>query len=158
MFASGVHQRAPIDVNEIARETIALTRRELEEGYIAVEFDLREQMPTVPAHRGQIRQVLLNLVSNAIEAMRHAGAQPHVLRIRSEAGEQNGVALSVEDNGVGISPENAEKIFDVFFTTKSDGMGIGLAVCRSIVEAHGGTLDLARTGPHGSVFRIALPG
>ena len=119
---------------------------------------MREQIPTVPCHRGQIRQVLLNLVSNAIDAMRHASDRPHVLRISSEAGEQNGVALTVEDNGIGVAPENMERIFDVFFTTKSDGMGIGLAVCRSILEAHGGALNIARTGPHGSVFRIALPG
>lgn len=123
-----------------------------------VELDLSEPIPTVPAHRGQIRQVLLNLVSNAIEAMRHASGRPRVLRIRSEPGEHNGVALSVEDNGIGVAPENTGQIFDVFFTTRSDGMGIGLAVCRSIVEAHGGALNIARTGSDGSVFRIALPG
>jgi signal transduction histidine kinase len=158
IFRGGERQRTLVDVNELIRETIALSRGELEVGNIVLALNLSEPIPTVPGHRGQIRQVLLNMVGNAIEAMRHASDRPHVLRISSEAGEQNGVALSVEDNGIGVVPENMERIFDVFFTTKSDGMGIGLAVCRSIVEAHGGALYIARTGPHGSVFRIALPG
>jgi signal transduction histidine kinase len=158
VFTSGERQRTLVDANEIIRETIALARGELEDGNIVLELSLSEPIPTVRCHRGQIRQVLLNLVSNAIEAMRHAGDRPRVLRIRSEANEQNGVALCVEDNGIGVAPENSERIFDAFFTTKPDGMGIGLAVCRSIVEAHGGALQIARTGSHGSVFRIALPG
>ncbi|WP_254017586.1 MASE4 domain-containing protein [Mesorhizobium escarrei] len=158
MFAGRERQRTLVDANDIIRETIALTRGELEDGNVVVELDLSEPIPTVPGHRGQIRQVLLNLVSNAIEAMRHVSGRRRVLRIRSEPDEHNGVALSVEDNGIGVAPENTGQIFDVFFTTRSDGMGIGLAVCRSIVEAHGGALYIARTGSHGSVFRVALPG
>ncbi|GLS29422.1 hypothetical protein GCM10007937_11300 [Mesorhizobium albiziae] len=158
MFAGGERQRTLIDANEIIKETIALARGELEDGNVLVELDLNEPIPTVPVHRGQIREVLLNLVSNAIEAMRHTNGRPRVLRIRSEPDEHNGVALSVEDNGIGVAPENTGRIFDVFFTTRSDGMGIGLAVCRLIVEAHGGALYIARTDSHGSVFRIALPG
>jgi signal transduction histidine kinase len=158
MFAGSERQRTLVNANEIIRETIALVRGELEEGNVVLELALTEPIPTVPGHRGQIRQVLLNLVSNAIEATRHASGRPRVLRIRSEPGEHNGIALSVEDNGNGIAPENTRRIFDVFFTTRSDGMGIGLAVCRSIVEAHGGAVSIAQTGTGGSVFRIALPG
>jgi len=158
MFASVERGRTLVDANEIIRETIALAWGELEIGNIVVELDLSEPIPAVPANRGQIRQVLLNLVSNAIEAMGQTRDRPHILRIKSEAGEQNGIALFVEDNGVGVTPENAGRIFDAFFTTRPDGMGIGLAVCRSILEAHGGGLYIARTGPRGSVFQIALPG
>jgi signal transduction histidine kinase len=158
MFTSDERHGTLVDANEIIRETITLARGELDDGNVVVALNLSEPIPTVPGHRGQIRQVLLNLVTNAIEAMQQASDRPRVLRIKSEAGEQNGVALSVEDDGIGVAPEDTERIFDMFFTTKSNGMGIGLAVCRSIVEAHGGGLDIARTGPHGSVFRIALPG
>lgn len=155
---TGEQRRVLVDANEIIRETIALARGELENGNVAIELDLSERIPTVAGHQGQIRQVLLNLVGNAIEAMRQASARPRVLRIRSEPDEQNGVTLFVEDSGIGVSPENIERIFDVFFTTRSDGMGVGLAVCRSILEAHGGALCLTRTSSEGSVFRITLPG
>ena len=157
IFSGSERPKTPINTNQIIRETVALTREETESRKIAIELDLNETIPTVLGHQGQLRQVLLNLVGNAIEAMRHTNGRSRLLRIKSEPDERGGIAVFVEDNGTGIAPENTERIFDVFFTTRSDGMGVGLAVCRSIVEAHGGTLSVARTGNEGSVFRITLP-
>jgi len=96
-------------------------------------------------------------VTNAADAMRGITDRARVLKVKSEAVQSGGVAVSVEDTGTGIRPEQMDRIFDAFYTTKASGMGIGLAICRSMVEAHGGTLSVAPCAPHGSMFRIALP-
>ena len=94
----------------------------------------------------------MNIITNAADAMRVIADRPRVLRIKSRISEPNGVAVSVEDSGTGIGPENIDRIFDTFFTTKNYGMGMGLAICRSIVESHGGQLSVSPGIPHGSVF------
>jgi len=100
----------------------------------------------------------LNIVTNAAESMRNIDDRARILLIRSKPFDSAGVALLVQDSGTGIDPEHAERIFDTFFTTKTNGMGMGLAICRSIVEAHGGTLSVSPGVPYGSVFHIVLPG
>jgi signal transduction histidine kinase len=100
----------------------------------------------------------LNIITNAADSMRTIDDRPRVLQVRSMASEQKGVAVSVQDSGAGIDPKNIDRIFDAFFTTKTNGMGMGLAICRSIVEAHGGDLSVSQGVPHGSVFHIVLPG
>ena len=95
---------------------------------------------------------------DAADAMRVVNDRARVLTVKSESSKPNGIAISVADSGVGIDPKNMERIFDTFFTTKSDGMGIGLAICRSIVDRHGGTLSVSPSARHGSVFRVVLPG
>ena len=101
---------------------------------------------------------MLNILTNASESMRSIEDRARTLRVRSKPFNSAGVALSVQDSGTGIDPEHAERIFDAFFTTKNNGMGMGLAICRSIVEAHGGTLSVSPGVPYGSVFHIVLPG
>jgi signal transduction histidine kinase len=99
----------------------------------------------------------LNVVTNAADAMRNVTDRARVLRVQSNLSQSNSVEVAIEDSGAGIEPEKIDRIFDAFFTTKTNGMGMGLAICRSIVEAHGGTLSASAGVPYGSVFRIALP-
>ena len=144
------------DVNILVRDTVAILRGELEAAEILVRLDLAEALPLISAHRGQLQLVVLNLLTNAADAMRSVADRPRALKVTSEALGQHGVALCVEDSGTGIAPDARARLFDAFFTTKSHGMGMGLAICRSIVEAHGGTLSAAPVRPHGAVFRVEL--
>jgi PAS domain S-box-containing protein len=146
-----------LDVNNLVQETIALVSGDLAAAKIAVHLDLASKLSLVSAHRGQLQQVILNLVTNAADAMRTIDGRSRVLKVKSEAVETDRIAVSVEDSGVGIDPDNMERIFDAFFTTKSNGMGMGLAICQSVIENHGGTLSASLAVPHGSVFRLVLP-
>jgi PAS domain S-box-containing protein len=157
MFSSRDHEGTVFDVNELLRETIALARGELEAAGIAVELGLASELPLICAHRVQLQQVVLNVITNAADAMRTITDRARVLRMESKSFESTGVEVTVEDSGTGIEPENADHIFDAFFTTKANGMGMGLAICRSIVEAHNGTLSVSSNIPYGSVFRLVLP-
>jgi PAS domain S-box-containing protein len=145
-----------LDVNELIRETIALVRGDLEAVSVSIELELASQVPLIPGHRGQLQQVILNLVTNAAEAMRTVTER--ALRIRSKPFNSNGLEVTVEDSGTGIQQKDIGRIFDAFFTTKANGMGMGLAICRLVVEAHGGTLSVSPVAPHGAAFRITLPG
>jgi two-component system, LuxR family, sensor kinase FixL len=107
--------------------------------------------------RVQLQQVLINLIVNAIEAMSGAGELPHELTIVSGIGNPNDVFVEVQDTGPGLGPEQLERLFQSFYTTKPDGIGMGLAISRSIAEAHGGQLSAAPYRPHGAVFRFTLP-
>ena len=109
------------------------------------------------ADRVQLQQVILNLITNAIEAMRAAPHQPRSLRIETKHGEADSLLISVEDSGTGIDAKDRERIFEPFFTTKPRGMGLGLSICRSIVEAHGGRLWVAPGQLRGAVFQFTLP-
>jgi signal transduction histidine kinase len=158
LFRTTEQPGTALDTNQLIEETIALLRGELEAQKIDVRLDLAGQLPMISAHRGQLQQVIVNVVTNAADAMRSVTDRARVLKVKSEALAPGGVALSVEDTGTGIKPEHMDRIFDAFYTTKARGMGMGLAICRSIVEAHGGTLSVAPGAPHGSLFRVALPG
>jgi PAS domain S-box-containing protein len=158
MFAKGDHTGIPLDANELIRETIAMASGELEAERIVVDLELADKLPLIPGHRGQLQQVVLNIVTNAADSMRNIDNRVRTLRVRSRPFNSNGVAVSVQDSGAGIDPQNMERIFDAFFTTKANGMGMGLAICRSIVEAHGGTLSVSAGVPHGSIFHVVLPG
>jgi signal transduction histidine kinase len=158
IFSRGEQAETLLDPNELIREAIALVRSDLEKASISIRLGLAPQLPSVHGHHGQLLQVILNLVNNAADAMRVVNDRARVLTVKSESSKPNGIAISVADSGVGIDPKNMERIFDAFFTTKSDGMGIGLAICRSIVDRHGGTLSVSPSARHGSVFRVVLPG
>jgi PAS domain S-box-containing protein len=158
MFAKGDHAGTPLDTNELIRETIAIANNELEAARVVVELELGERIPMISAHKGQLQQVVLNIITNAADAMRTIDDRARVLRVRSRSFDSNGVAVSVQDSGTGIDPENIDRVFEAFFTTKTNGMGMGLAICRSIVEAHGGNMSVSPGVPHGSVFHIFLPG
>jgi signal transduction histidine kinase len=132
-------------------------RVELEKKKIIVQNGLTGPIPAVMVHGGQLQQVILNLIRNAGEAMDAVSNRERVLRVRSAIHNTNEVLVSIEDSGPGIDPENINRIFEPFYTTKSDGMGMGLAICRSIIEAHQGRLWVSAGIQHGSVFRFTLP-
>jgi PAS domain S-box-containing protein len=150
-------EKAPLDVNGVVSEVIALVQRELIGQRVSLRMELATALPMILGDRVQLQQVIINLVMNGIEAMQSVMDRPRELLIRSLQDETHGVVVSVTDCGVGISRENADRLFSAFFTTKSGGMGMGLSVCRSIVEAHGGRLSAsANVGP-GATFQFVLP-
>jgi PAS domain S-box-containing protein len=154
MYRKGEPQRAPVDVNEVARETLALLHAEAQRHSVSVRADLASGLPVVAADRVQLQQVFMNLVLNAIEALQPAGGE---LTVRSERRDDQSLVFSVSDTGAGLSPDSAHAIFEAFFTTKPQGTGMGLSICRSIVESHGGRLWADSTPGSGATFRFSLP-
>jgi len=123
---------------------------------VRVQTRLADDLPFVPADRVQLQQVIMNLVVNAVEAMNGVGDRPRELTIVSGEGADD-VFVEVKDTGPGIDPADLDRLFQSFYTTKPDGIGMGLAISRSIVEAHGGRLAAAKNKPQGAVFRLTLP-
>src|ERR1700719_2787292 len=150
-------EKVPLDVNDVVRETIPLVQRELISHQVLLRMELAPALPMILGDRVQLQQVIINLVMNGIEAMQSVADRPRELVIRSRQDETHRVLVSVADCGVGISPEDADRLFDAFFTTKSTGMGMGLSICRSIMEAHGGRLWATVNIPHGATFQFTLP-
>ena len=150
-------RKAPLDVNDVVNEVIVLVQRELLRQRVSLRTELAPALPVVLADRVQLQQVIINLVMNGIEAMQPVTGRPRQLVIRSEHDEARQVLVTVEDCGVGISAENAERLFNAFFTTRSGGMGMGLAICRSIIEAHGGRISAANNAGPGATFQFTLP-
>lgn len=157
MFRKGGEGRIPADVNELIREVIELVQGELQKHAISMETDLDGRLPPVVIDRIQLQQVILNLVMNAIDAMEPITDGARVLRVSSEFHAADAVLVSVADSGTGIDGKDMERIFDSFFTTKPQGTGMGLAICRSVVEAHKGRLWVSTGIPNGSVFHFTLP-
>jgi signal transduction histidine kinase len=155
MFKNDVGTRTALDVNDLVREALALERSDLQKHRIQVEAETDRQLPEVRGDRVQLQQVLLNLITNAIEAMA-AMEGPRVLRVNSEPYESDGVVVSVADTGAGIDAQDTERIFNPLFTTKSDGMGMGLSICRAIIEAHEGRLWVIPNPPRGTIFQFSL--
>ena len=134
-----------VNVNELILEVIALTRSEMDRNRIALVTKLANDLPPALGDRVQLQQVVLNLIMNAIEAM--SGSEARDLLIESKRDESQKVLISVCDSGPGLDPRNTDRIFDAFYTTKPGGMGIGLSICRSILEAHGGRLTASLNSP-----------
>jgi C4-dicarboxylate-specific signal transduction histidine kinase len=149
---------AQIDIDDVVREVQALTRSELQRHGVTLHTDLSADHRPVFGDRVQLQQVLLNLIMNGLEAMRAVAERPKTLTITSEPVEPSGVLVAVEDTGTGLDPAAADRIFDPFFTTKSDGLGMGLSICRSIIDAHGGRLWVSPGVLCGTVFRFTVPG
>ncbi len=150
-------EKVPLDVNDIVTEAIALVQRELTSHRVSLRIEFAPALPMIPGDRVQLQQVIINLVMNGIEAMQSVTDRPRELVIRSQPDETRRVLVTVTDSGVGIFAENADRLFSAFFTTKSSGMGMGLSICRSIVEAHGGRLWVTANAPHGATFQFTLP-
>jgi PAS domain S-box-containing protein len=150
-------EKLPLDINDVAREVITLVQRELISHQVVLRMELAPTLLMILGDRVQLQQVIINLVMNGIEAMQLVTDQSRELVIRSGQDETREVIVSVTDCGVGITAENAERLFNAFFTTKSGGMGMGLSICRSIIEAHGGRISAAENLPHGATFQFTLP-
>jgi signal transduction histidine kinase len=150
-------RRDRLDINEAIREVIALAQNQMQSSSVNLRTSLSNGLPLVPGDRIQLQQVILNLIVNAIEAMTEEDDRPRDLAMSSGRGESNEVFVEVRDSGPGVDPANFDRLFTSFFTTKSEGMGMGLSISRSIIEAHGGRLWATPNEPHGVVFRFTLP-
>jgi signal transduction histidine kinase len=158
MFGKERHGMVLLDPNDVVQDASRLIDTDLRMQEISSAVFLRSNLPKVRADRGQLRQVMLNLILNAAEAMHDITNRPRLLRIDTDVTHDNSdVVITVEDNGTGVDGKNIDRIFEPFFTTKSTGTGVGLAVCRSIVEAHGGQLTASPNIPFGTIFRVVLP-
>jgi NO-binding membrane sensor protein with MHYT domain len=156
LFRKGTPQRELLDVNEIVREMIVLLRSEAARNSISVRTELAANLPSVMADRVQLQQVMMNLISNSIDAMKDVDGTRE-LAIKSRRAENGQLMVSVSDTGVGLPPQQANQIFDAFFTTKVHGTGMGLSISRSIVAAHDGRLWAADNSPCGASFHLILP-
>jgi PAS domain S-box-containing protein len=146
-----------MDLNEAAREVAALSLIEIQRSGVILRYELADNLPPVVGDRIQLQQVILNLLRNATDAMRTIDDRPRELLIRTDRDEGNQIRLSVKDSGLGLTPQAADRIFEAFYTTKADGMGIGLSVSRSIIEAHQGRLWATPNDGPGSTFSFAIP-
>jgi signal transduction histidine kinase len=158
MFKRETNQRSRIDANNIVQEALKLVDADLRSRQVTVSTELREGLPHLFADRAQLQQVFLNLFTNAIEAMRTVTDGVRLLRIKSDfIQERSGILITVEDSGLGIDSKDKKRILEPFFSTKPTGTGIGLAICQSIIEAHGGHIRVSDNHPRGAIFHVALP-
>jgi len=156
LFKKGPPQRESLDVNEVVQEMIALLRSEASRYSISIRGELANDLPNIMADRIQLQQVLMNLMLNGIEAMKDMGTGGE-LTIKSQQDDNRQLLISVSDTGVGLEPEQAEQIFNAFFTTKPQGTGMGLPISRSIIESHGGRLWGSPNPGGGATFQFTLP-
>jgi two-component system, LuxR family, sensor kinase FixL len=150
-------QKVELNMSDILSEVLALTDHELRARQVSVNSELAATLPPVLGDRVQLQQLMLNLIMNGIEAMATVAGRPRKLTIEMRAEDTDHVLAVVRDSGLGLDPEKADQIFTAFYTTRSDGLGMGLAICRSIVEAHNGRIWASPGTPHGSVFQFTLP-
>jgi PAS domain S-box-containing protein len=146
-----------LEINEAVLEVIALIRNEMANSGISVRTQLAETLPAIQGDRVQLQQVILNLLVNAIEAMSGMSKGPRELVISTAKSDSEGLLVAVRDSGPGLAPESVDRLFESFYTTKPSGLGMGLSICRSIIEAHNGRLWAAANTPHGAVFQFTLP-
>jgi signal transduction histidine kinase len=147
----------PVDLNEATREVIALSLGELQNSWVIVRTELADDLQCVTADRVQLQQVVLNLLRNAVDAMNTVDDRPRDLLIRTEREEGDRVRLSVIDAGVGFDPQTTDRLFEAFYSTKNDGMGVGLSVSRSIIENHQGRLWAVLNDGPGATFSFSVP-
>jgi len=146
-----------VDLNEMIVEVFALAQHEARRNRVFLKQQLRHDLPHVRGDRVQLQQVILNLIINGLEAIAKSQNGTRELLVRSDQDEGNNVRVAVSDSGEGLDTANLERVFDAFFTTKPDGMGMGLAISRTIIESHGGRLWATSNSPHGAVFQFTLP-
>jgi signal transduction histidine kinase len=156
LFKKGGRQRELVDVNELIREMIVLLRSEANRYSISIRSELATDLPNVMADPVQLQQVFMNLMLNGIEAMKNVNGAGELI-IKSQQASNDQLLISVSDTGVGLPAERADQIFDAFFTTKPQGLGMGLSISRSIIESHGGRLWAAANSGPGACFQFVLP-
>jgi len=157
VFAHSPGDRVTLDANGLVREAVEMLRIELDAAHVVLDLDLSPELPTIRGHHGQLMQVLVNGVKNGVESLAAISDRVRELRIRTVPLETDGVAIRIEDSGRGLDPVARDRIFEPFYSTKPRGMGLGLAICQSIIEGHDGTLSLLPGSPHGAVFEVELP-
>jgi PAS domain S-box-containing protein len=157
LFKKTATDKSRLDVNDLIQDSVAIVPREVRKNRVLLRTELTDDLPHVLGDRVQLQQVLLNLIINGIEAMSTVTGRPRELLVRTQRDESDWVIVSVRDSGVGIDPQNTDRLFDAFFTTKAEGMGMGLSVSRSIIEAHGGRLWAESNGGHGATLQFTLP-
>jgi len=158
MAARHVPERMLIDLNEVVEEALLFVRHDIEAREIDLSLRLGAGLPPVLADRVQLQQVIVNLFVNSIQAMSQASAGGGWIALETGMDADNVVTFSIRDGGPGIDPENLDRVFDGFFTTKEEGVGIGLAICQSIIVGHGGRIMASNHPAGGAVFRFMLPG
>jgi len=156
LVARSAHSRDRIDLIEAITDVLELVRSEIRKSQILLRTELASDLPLLTGDRVQVQQVILNLIMNAIEALTEVDAETRELLV-SAAADESKITVSVRDSGIGVPLATLDTIFDAFYTTKPNGMGMGLAISRSIIEAHGGTVYAAPNFPHGTVFGFTLP-
>ena len=157
LFGKAKQEPSPVHVNDLAIEALRILDRELKVHKVATRVELTSELPPVMGHRGQLQEVVINLIQNAIEAMEVVSDEQRELQVKTERWGGGAINVTIADTGPGIDSKKAGEIFEAFFTTKSDGMGLGLAICRMIIERHGGQLSVSPASPHGAIFQIILP-
>ncbi len=157
MFTKATPERTKVQVNDLIREVTMLTEGAALRNQVALQTELGADLPAVVGDRVQLQQVTVNLILNGIEAMSGIDGRPRRLVIRSSMQNSGQVLVAVEDSGIGIDPKNEKRIFDAFFTTKAQGMGMGLSISHSIIEAHGGRLWASRNSDYGATLQFTLP-
>lgn len=157
MFKKDSGGKTPVAVNDVIEDTLILVDGEIQKRRVLVRAELLQDLPTVTGDRTQMLQVFMNLIRNAVDAMESVTDRERLLTIKSHIPERGSVMVTVKDSGTGIDADTMPRIFETFYTTKSDGMGMGLSICRSIIEAHGGRLWVSPGVPHGSSFHVVLP-
>jgi signal transduction histidine kinase len=149
-------QKVPLDINDVIEEVMLVFRQEALSHGVSLRQELASPLPRVLGDRVQLQQVIMNLLMNGIQATNPVPGRRHELRIRSQEHGPDQILVAVEDSGTGIEPQNVDQLFSPFFTTKPNGMGIGLSICRSIVEQHGGNIWATRNSGAGSTFQFTL--
>jgi C4-dicarboxylate-specific signal transduction histidine kinase len=156
MVRKALPERTALNINDIIRDVLSLMEAELRKSGVVIHAALADDMPNMQGDRTLLQQVFVNLVTNAIESMTLIDGEHRLLKIESVQQSDGMVAVDVRDTGAGIADDTRERLFDAFVTTKENGMGLGLSICRSIVEAHGGSLSVTTASPRGAVFHVTL--